>query len=80
MNASKTKFMIIRSIKKIFRRNVTLKCLDGTTIEQVENIKYLGVIIDNKRGCRKYRDFSPSGSHDETSTNRKLVAYNDYIK
>jgi len=30
MNASKTKFMIIRSIRKILRRNVTLKCLDGT--------------------------------------------------
>jgi len=36
--------MIIRSIRKILRRNVTLKCLDGTTIEQIES-KYLGVII-----------------------------------
>jgi len=48
MNASKTKFMIIRSIRKILRRNVILKYLDGTTIEQVESTKYLGVIIDNK--------------------------------
>jgi len=48
INVSKTKFMIIRSIRKILKRNVTLKCLDGTTIKQVESIKYLGVIIDNK--------------------------------
>jgi len=46
--ASKTKFIIIRSIRKRFRRNVTLKCLDGTIIEQVESTKYLGVIIDSK--------------------------------
>jgi len=45
MNASKTKFIIIK--RKILRRNVTLKCLDGMTIEQIESTK--GVIIDNKR-------------------------------
>jgi len=57
MNASKTKFMIIRNIRKIFRRNVTLKCLDGTTIEQVESTKYLGVIIDNKLRVEEHCDY-----------------------
>jgi len=56
MNTSKTKFMIIRSIKKILRRNVTLKCIDGTTIEQVESTKYLGVIIDNKLRVEEHCD------------------------
>jgi len=57
MNASKTKFMIIRSIKKILRRNVTLKCIDGTTIEQIESTKYLGVIIDNKLWVEEHCDY-----------------------
>jgi len=57
MNASKTKFMIIRSIIKILRRNVTLKCLDGTTIEQVESTKYLGIIIDNKLRVEEHCDY-----------------------
>jgi len=57
MNASKTKFIIIRSIRKILRRNVTLKCLDGTTIEQVESTKYLGVIIDNKLRVEEHCDY-----------------------
>lgn len=33
MNASKTKFMIVKSIRKILKRNITLKCLDGTIVE-----------------------------------------------
>jgi len=57
MNASKTKFMIIRSIRKILRKNVTLKCIDGTTIEQVESNKYLGVIIDNKLRIEEHCDY-----------------------
>lgn len=47
MNANKTKFMIIKSVRKELKRNITVKCLDGTMIERVENIKYLGVVIDS---------------------------------
>jgi len=57
MNASKEKFFIIRSIRKILRKNVTLKCLDGASIEQVENTKYRGVIIDNKLRVEKHCDY-----------------------
>lgn len=32
MNAAKTKFMIIRSVRKELRKNITLKCLDGTDV------------------------------------------------
>lgn len=41
MNAGKTKYMIVRSIRKKLKGNITLKCLDGTKIERVEIIKYL---------------------------------------
>lgn len=57
MNAAKTKFMIIRSIRKELRRNITLKCLDGTVIERVENTKYLGVIIDSKLRFEDHCDY-----------------------
>lgn len=48
MNASKTKYMIVRGIRKELRGNIILKCLDGTEIERVETMKYLGIIIDDK--------------------------------
>lgn len=48
VNIRKIKYMIIRSMRKKFRGNVVVKCIDGTVIEQVEKTKYLGVIIDTK--------------------------------
>jgi len=48
MNASKTKYMIIRSIRKELRGNTILKCLDRIEIERVEIMKYLGIIIDDR--------------------------------
>lgn len=48
MNATKTKFMVVRSIRKVVRGNIVLKCLNGTEIEEVETMKYLGIFIDNK--------------------------------
>jgi len=48
MNASKTKYMIVRSTRKELRGNIVLKCLDGIEIEQVETMKYLGIIIDDR--------------------------------
>jgi len=47
MNAKKTKYMVVRIIRKL-RNNITLKCLAGTEIERVEIMKYLDIIIDDK--------------------------------
>lgn len=57
MNASKTKYMIIRSIRKELKRNVKLKCMDGTVIERVEKIKYLGIVIDSKLRLEDHCDY-----------------------
>lgn len=40
MNAEKTKYMTVRSIRKELKGNIALRCLDGTEIEQVEIMKY----------------------------------------
>lgn len=48
MNADKTKYMIIRSIRKELNGNIVLKCRDGTEIGRVEIMKYLGIIIDDR--------------------------------
>lgn len=47
MNAGKTKYMIVRSVRKELKGNIVLKCLDGIEIERVEVMKYLGIIIDD---------------------------------
>jgi len=39
--------MIVRNVRIELRSNITLKCLDGTEIERVEIMKYLGIIIDD---------------------------------
>lgn len=57
MNASKTKYMLIKSVRKELKRNTVLKCLDGTVIERVEKIKYLGVIIDGKLRFEDHCDY-----------------------
>lgn len=57
MNVSKTKFMVLRSIRKELRGNIVLKCLDGTEIERVEIIKYLGIIIDDKLRFKDHCDY-----------------------
>ena len=57
MNAGKTKYMIVRSIRKELRGNITLKCLDGTEIERVETMKYLGIIIDDRLRFKDHCDY-----------------------
>jgi len=47
MNAKKTKYMIVRGIRKEQRGEIVLRCADGTQIERVEIMKYLGIIIDD---------------------------------
>ncbi|KAK2577047.1 hypothetical protein KPH14_000898 [Odynerus spinipes] len=44
INADKTKFMIVRSIRKEITAEVIIKCGDGVVIEQVEKMKYLGIL------------------------------------
>lgn len=57
MNAEKTKYMIVRSIRKELKGNITVKCLDGTVIERVEVMKYLGVMIDDRLRFNDHCDY-----------------------
>jgi hypothetical protein len=57
MNASKTKYMITRSVRKDQKGNIILRCLDGTELECVKKIKYLGVIIDDKLQFKDHCDY-----------------------
>ena len=36
MNTEKTKYVIVRSVRKKWKGNISLKCLDGSEIEHVE--------------------------------------------
>lgn len=40
--------MVVRSVRKELGANIIVKCRDGTLIQQVEKMKYLGVMIDSK--------------------------------
>jgi len=57
MNADKTKYMIVRGIRKEQRGDIVLRCADGTVIDRVETMKYLGVIIDDKLRFHDHCDY-----------------------
>lgn len=57
MNAEKTKYMIVRSIRKELKGNIAVKCLDDTVIERVEVMKYLGVMIDDRLRLNDHCDY-----------------------
>lgn len=57
MNAGKTKYMLVRSIRNELRGNTIVKCLDGNEIERVEVMKYLGVIIDDRLRFSAHCDY-----------------------
>lgn len=57
MNVSKTKFMIVRSVRKEQRGNIKLRCYDGNVIERVDKIKHLGVIIDDRLQFKDHCDY-----------------------
>ena len=57
MNASKTKYMIVRSVRKEWRGNIMLRCSDGIVLECVDKMKYLGVIIDDKLQFKDHCDY-----------------------
>ena len=48
MNAEKPKYKIDRIVRKEMKGNIVLKCVDGTELERVKIMKYLGIIIDDK--------------------------------
>jgi len=48
MNIEKWKLMILRDVRKEQRAIVILGCSDGSLIEKVDTIKYLGIIIDDR--------------------------------
>jgi len=56
MNAEKTKCTIVRSIRKK-QNEIILKCSDGTQIERIETMKYLGIIIDDGLRFKDHCDF-----------------------
>jgi len=45
MNAEKTKYVIVKDIGKEQRGETVLRYVEGTQIERVKVIKYLGIII-----------------------------------
>lgn len=58
LSKSKTKSMIFAH-KEITREEITLRInLSGTEIEQVENMRFLGVIINNKLEWEKHIDYT----------------------
>lgn len=57
MNGGKTKYMIVRSVRKEQRGNITLSCSDGIETERVERMKYLGIIIDDKLQFKDHCDY-----------------------
>lgn len=57
MNADKTKYMIVRSIRKEIKTDIIVKSLDGTIIERVEITKHLGVMIDSKLRWDNHCDY-----------------------
>lgn len=44
----KTKYMIVRSNRKEVRGQIKIVCISGEVLNQVEVIKYLGIMIDNR--------------------------------
>jgi len=57
MNAEKTKYMIVRDIRKEQKGEIVLRCADGTQIERVEVMKYLGIIIDDRLRFMDHYDY-----------------------
>lgn len=57
MNIDKTKFMIIKGVRREQKGRIALKSLDGVELERVEIIIYLGVIIDDKLSFRNHCEY-----------------------
>ena len=58
INVEKTKYIIARSVRKEMRGNIVLKCVNGTELERVEIMKYLGIIIDDKLRFKDHCEYN----------------------
>jgi len=75
INAHKTKYMIVKSIRKELRGNTILICLDGIEIERVETMKYLGIIIDDRLRFQDHYDYMLKKIGKKTSFLNKVDNY-----
>jgi len=57
MNIEKTKYMIVRGIRKEQRNKIILRCADETQIERIEVMKYLGIITDDRLRLKDHCDY-----------------------
>jgi Txe/YoeB family toxin of Txe-Axe toxin-antitoxin module len=56
LNIDKTKYMIFKPKRQILSSNVEVK-LSGFAIEEVTNIKFLGVVLDNKLNFKEHLSY-----------------------
>jgi len=57
LNINKTKFMILKNKRKVTNRIINILNSQKFKIEQVKEIKYLGVIIDENLYFKKYAEY-----------------------
>ena len=80
-NLIKTKIMLLRSSHKIINSQISIISNNGTVIDEVEEIKYLGVLIDNKLNFNKHIDYMVRKSGKKISYFNRLGKYlNSYTK
>lgn len=57
MNASKTKYMVIRSSRKDLSREIRVRTKRGEELERITTMKYLGVLLDNRLTFKDHCDY-----------------------
>lgn len=57
MSADKTKYTMVRSVRREQEGDITPRCADGAELERVEKMKYLGTIIDDKLHFKDHCDY-----------------------
>jgi len=72
MNAEKTKYMIVRNVRKELKANVILKCLSGNEIGRVDTMKYLGIIIDDRLRFKDHCNYMLKKIEKKTSFLNKI--------
>lgn len=75
MNAEKTKYMIIRSVRKELKGNIVLKCMDGTELQRVQMMKYLGIMIDDKLRFKDHCEYMLKKIGKKTSFLNRIGQY-----
>jgi len=57
LDVKKIKCMIVRGVRREQKVDVILKCSDGTLIERVRRINYLGIIVDDTSRLGDHCDY-----------------------